>query len=77
MHAPFVSVSHASRLSYTVLLKGGGNTMKKISNNIFKLSSSVAALALAIGLSTVNSACVFWFNQPKMPESMNKLSKDI
>lgn len=44
--------------------------MKKISNNIFKLSSSVAALALAIGLSTVNSACVFWFNQPKMPESM-------
>ena len=36
--------------------------MKKISNNIFKLSSSVAALALAIGISTVNSACVFWFN---------------
>ena len=51
--------------------------MKKISNIIFKLSSSVAALALAIGLSTVNSACVFWFNQPKMPESMNKFSKEI
>lgn len=51
--------------------------MKKISSIIFKLSSSVAALALAIGISTVNSACVFWFNQPKMPESMNKFSKDI
>ncbi len=36
--------------------------MKKISNIIFKLSSSVAVLALAIGISTVNSACVFWFN---------------
>lgn len=46
--------------------------MRKIKNFIVKFGSSFAALALIIGISTSNSACLMVFHQPKEPEAMNK-----
>ena len=44
---------------------------------VLKLSSSLAALALLVGVSSAASACVFWFNQPEMPKAIEKFRKDI
>lgn len=49
--------------------------MKKLGRIALKLSSSIAALALIIGVSTVDTACYFWFNQPEMPKSIEKFRK--
>lgn len=46
--------------------------MKKISRLILKWSSSIAALALMIGVSSAESACYWWFNQPEMPKAIEK-----
>ena len=37
--------------------------------------SSIAALALALGAVSVQSACVCWFHQPEIPNSMKKFAK--
>ena len=39
--------------------------MKKLNSIVLKFSSSLAALALLVGVSSAASACYFWFNQPK------------
>lgn len=49
--------------------------MKKHWNTIQRLGTMVAALALFVGVSSSNSACYFWFNQPKMPERIEKFRK--
>lgn len=49
--------------------------MKKISSILLKAGSMFAALALTIGISSMNSACMMWFNQPKAPEEMEKYIK--
>lgn len=46
--------------------------VKRLSN-IF--APALAAMALAIGITSVSSACCLWFNQPKMPEALEKYSK--
>lgn len=51
--------------------------MKKVNRIILKFSSSLAALALMIGISSAASACYFWFNQPEMPKAIEKFRKDI
>ena len=48
--------------------------MKKLNSIVLKFSSSLAALALLVG---VSSACYFWFNQPKMPKAIEKFRKNI
>jgi len=55
----------------------GGRKMKKLNSIVLKFSSSLAALALLVGVSSANSACVFWFNQPEMPKAIEKFRKDI
>lgn len=50
---------------------------KKLNSIVLKLSSSLAALALLVGVSSAASACVFWFNQPEMPKAIEKFRKDI
>ena len=35
----------------------------------------VASLALMIGASTMNAACMFWFHQPKVPQGMEKFKR--
>ena len=49
--------------------------MKKVSSILLKASSMLTALALTIGVSSMNSACMKWFNQPKAPEEMEKYIK--
>ena len=51
--------------------------MKKLRGIVMKFCSSVAALALLVGVSSAASACYFWFNQPKMPKAIEKFRKDI
>ena len=46
--------------------------MQKFKNFIMKFGSTFAALALIIGISTSNSACMMVFHQPEEPAAMNK-----
>lgn len=55
----------------------GGRKMKKLNSIVLKFSSSLAALALLVGVSSAASACYFWFNQPKMPKAIEKFRKNI
>ncbi len=50
--------------------------MKKLNEFIMKWGSTLAALALLIGVSSAESACYWWFNQPEMPEGMAKFRKE-
>ena len=43
--------------------------MKKI---IAKVSALLPAIALLMGIITVNSACVTLFHQPETPDAMNE-----
>lgn len=49
--------------------------MNKLNSIVLKFSSSLAALALLVGVSSAASACYFWFNQPKMPKAIEKFRK--
>lgn len=75
MHS--VSVSQASLLLCRALSEKGGRKMKKLNSIVLKFSSSLAALALLVGVSSAASACYFWFNQPKMPKAIEKFRKNI
>lgn len=46
--------------------------MKKI---MFKLATLVASFAFSIGIFSVNSASVFIFHQPRVPEALEKYRK--
>lgn len=51
--------------------------MKRLNRVVRKLSSFLAAFALLAGVSSADSACVFWFHQPEMPKAIEKFRKDI
>jgi len=72
-----VSVSQASLLLCKALSEKEGRKMKKLNSIVLKFSSSLAALALLVGVSSAASACYFWFNQPEMPKAIEKFRKDI
>lgn len=42
---------------------------------MYGLGSMVCSLALLIGVSSANAACLHWFHQPKVPEGMKKYVK--
>ncbi len=46
--------------------------MKKL---MLKIASSIASLALFVGIISVNTASVFIFHQPKVPEALEKYRK--
>jgi len=39
------------------------------------LLAAIASVALAFGALSAQSACVCWFHQPEIPESMKKFAK--
>ncbi|MDR0914803.1 MAG: cyclic lactone autoinducer peptide [Oscillospiraceae bacterium] len=49
--------------------------MKKFSSVLLKVSGLVASFALAAGVTTLSSACIFIFHQPKVPTGMEKFKK--
>ena len=50
--------------------------MKSIKKLMLKYDSSLAALALMIGVNSSSKACCWWYNQPKEPEDMKKFVKE-
>ena len=46
--------------------------MKLLKSFMLKYGTIIAAAALTTGKYAVNHACWFFFNQPKVPESMKK-----
>lgn len=50
--------------------------MKAIKKLMLKYGSSLAALALMIGVGSNSKACWWWYNQPKEPEGMKKFTKE-
>ncbi len=49
--------------------------MKKFKNFILKYGTSLSALALIIGAASMDSACLVFYHQPKVPEAMNRFKK--
>lgn len=58
------------------LKKKGVKNMKAIKKLMLKYGSSLAALALMIGVGSSSKACWWWYNQPKEPEGMKKFTKE-
>ncbi len=56
-------------------MKGKGK-MKRIQGYLFKYGNVLAALAITAATKSVAKACWFWFNQPKVPEGLNKFIKE-
>lgn len=48
------------------------NAVKKIP---FRVAQAIAALALLIGIASVNATCYCWFHQPIVPEGMKEFKK--
>lgn len=49
--------------------------MKKIKTLLYKYAGAIAAFAVIIGISSLDSACYITFHQPKVPEAMNMYRK--
>lgn len=49
--------------------------MKKFKNFMLKYGTSLSALALIIGAASMNSACLVFYHQPKVPAAMNRFKK--
>ena len=50
--------------------------MRKINQFIRKWGgAAVAGLALLVGVASVNSACIMWYHQPKVPQGMARFGK--
>ena len=49
--------------------------MKRVISVLLKVGSILTALALTIGVSSMNSTCMMWFNHPKVPKEMEKYIK--
>ena len=50
-----------------------GETRMKIAEKVInKISSTIPKIALSIGLNTSEQACIWWFHQPKVPESLER-----
>ena len=49
---------------------------KKLNSAVSKLALSVVSVsALAATAADVNTTCIFWIHQPKLPEGAKKLRK--
>ena len=53
----------------------GGDIMKKLYDFLIKHSGVLAAVALFISISSVDSACFMGFHQSKIPEALNTYRK--
>jgi cyclic lactone autoinducer peptide len=50
--------------------------MKKIKTVFGKWGgAALAILALLFGVTAANSACLFWYHQPREPQSMEKFKR--
>ncbi|WP_443714685.1 cyclic lactone autoinducer peptide [Ruminococcus bicirculans (ex Wegman et al. 2014)] len=63
-------------MDYANIIPKAVKNMKAIKKLMLKYGSSLAALALMIGVSSSSQACWWWYNQPKEPEGMKKFVKE-
>lgn len=49
--------------------------MRKIKSFFLKYGTALSALALFIGVTSVNSACFTFYHQPQVPAAMNRFKK--
>jgi cyclic lactone autoinducer peptide len=49
--------------------------MKKVKEFFGRYGAAISAIALAVGVSTVNSACFIFYHQPKVPAAMDRFKK--
>ena len=49
--------------------------MKKIRSFMAKYGVALSAFALLIGTASVNSSCIVFYHQPKVPAAMNQFKK--
>ena len=49
--------------------------MNKLKNFMLKCGTSLSALALIIGAASMNSACLVFYHQPKVPAVMNRFKR--
>lgn len=49
--------------------------MKKIKVLLYKYASAIAAFAVVIGITSLDSACYLTFHQPKVPKDMDIYKK--
>lgn len=49
--------------------------MKKFKEFMFKYAGVLSALALVVGISSLNSACYISYHQPKVPKAMDMYRK--
>lgn len=68
---PFSIYSTKNMLEYNKYIEGG-KAMKKF---ITRYSSWLAAFAMVVTTATVNSACIFFMHQEKLPDTAKKLRK--
>ncbi|WP_084505080.1 cyclic lactone autoinducer peptide [Acetobacterium malicum] len=52
--------------------KKGGYALKNLSLRCYRV---IAAMAIMVTTLNINTACVFFFYQPKLPEGAEKLKK--
>lgn len=50
--------------------------MKTLKTVLLRYSSAIAAVAMAVGTESAVKACWFFFNQPKVPEGMQKFIRE-
>ncbi len=49
--------------------------MKTFNKIILRTGKPLLALALIIGITSVNTACFGWYHQPKVPKGMERFKK--
>ena len=50
--------------------------MRKVKGSIVRSGgAALSFLAIIVGIASVNSACMLWFHQPKVPQSMEKYKR--
>lgn len=57
-------------------MKGDELSMEKSEKIVSKLGKPVAAVALHMGIATLNTACFGWYHQPMVPKTMEKFRKN-
>jgi cyclic lactone autoinducer peptide len=50
--------------------------MKTLKSVLLRYSSALAAVAMAVGTESAVKACWFFFNQPKVPEGIQKFIRE-
>lgn len=53
----------------------GEKIMRNLQNTLNKIGSIIPKIAISIGLSTSDQACIWWFHQPKVPVALERKNR--